>query len=129
MNSHRVLGDSVHGRGNEGRLEGDTLRDWGIERNSRGRKACMVISYAIFSVTASKRCTDVTREDEEIIIGQSTVLARIYKSMDVKAIAFVILGLEHIESMSMIEDLYAASYTRRDWTVVNVAICDGRHVG
>jgi len=39
VNSHVVLGHGVHGRGNEGRLEGDALGDCGVEGDFRGREA------------------------------------------------------------------------------------------
>jgi hypothetical protein len=39
VNRHVVFGDCVHGRGDKGRLDGNALRDWGIEVDINGGKA------------------------------------------------------------------------------------------
>lgn len=39
VDSHVVFGDRVHGRGDEGRLEGNALRNRGIEVDLDGREA------------------------------------------------------------------------------------------
>ena len=53
VNSHVVLGDCVHGRRDKRRLQGDTLRDRGIEDDIGGGKACRLLgrwSYASWYV-------------------------------------------------------------------------------
>jgi hypothetical protein len=41
-----VLGNCVHGRGDKGRLEGDALRDWGVEGDIGGREAYSEVRMA-----------------------------------------------------------------------------------
>ena len=44
VDSHIVFGDCVHGRGNEGRLEGDALRDGSVKVDIDGGEAyCMIV--------------------------------------------------------------------------------------
>jgi hypothetical protein len=39
VDSHVVLGDSVHGRGQEGSLQGDALGNRGVQADIGGREA------------------------------------------------------------------------------------------
>jgi len=43
VNSHVVFGDGVHGRGDKWRLEGDALRDRGVEGDIDGREAYIAL--------------------------------------------------------------------------------------
>jgi len=57
VNGHVVLGNSVHGRGDEGCLEGDALRDWGVEGDFGGREA-----YGMLGC-----CTNAYRTTEALV--------------------------------------------------------------
>jgi len=74
MDSHLVFGDGVHGRGHERNLKGDALGDWGVENNLRSCKS------------------DIAREDEEIIVGQSAVIFGVDQALDIESVAILILG-------------------------------------
>ena len=69
VDGHLVLGDGVHGRGHEGRLEGDALGDGRVESDLGGGEA------------------DVSRHHEEVIVGKTAVLLRVHQVLDIEAIA------------------------------------------
>jgi hypothetical protein len=73
VDGHLVLCDSVHRGRDEGGLEGDTLGDRRIERDFRGSEA------------------NVAGEEQEVIVGKTTVLGCIHKLVDVEAILHLVL--------------------------------------
>lgn len=90
VDGHLVLSDSVHGRRDEGGLEGDALCDGGIKRHLRGRKA------------------DVAGQQQEVIVGQTAVLGRVHELVEVEAILGLVL-VQHVESRGVVEDLGVAA--------------------
>jgi hypothetical protein len=75
VDSHLVFGDSVHGRGHKGRLEGDALGDRRVKQDLRGREA------------------DVSGKHEEVIVGEASMRPGVHQLCHGKAI----LGLELLE--------------------------------
>lgn len=96
VNSHLVLSDSVHGRGHKRRLDGNALGDGGVKDHLRGREA------------------NVARQQQEVIVGQTTVLGRVHELMEIKAIVGLVL-LEHLQGSGVVK--------RTSESV------DGRHLG
>lgn len=86
VDGHLVLGNGIHRRRDERGLERDPLGDRGVEADLRGREA------------------NVTGEQEEVVVGQTTVLGGVHELVDVEPIAALVL-LEHVQSGSMVEDL------------------------
>lgn len=86
VNGHLVLSHSVHGRRDKGSLEGDALGDVGVEHDLGGGEA------------------NVARKDEEIIVGQATVLDSVHELVEVETIEGLVL-LEHLEGALVIKDL------------------------
>jgi len=85
-NSHVGLGDSVHGRRDEGGLEGDALGDLGLELDGMSLEV------------------DESRKDQEVIVGQTTLGDRVHQLLGGETIATV-LGtalLELLESLGVI---------------------------
>ncbi len=79
-NSHFVLSDGIHGGGDKWCLEGNALGDWRLQRDfGRGE-------------------ANVTWQNQEIIVCQTSVLLRIQKALDVESITLLILleGLDRI---------------------------------
>ncbi|KAI6769888.1 hypothetical protein HG530_004517 [Fusarium avenaceum] len=85
VDGHLVLRDSVHRGRDEGGLEGDTLSDGRIERDFRGSEA------------------NVAGEEQEVIVGKTTVLGCIHKLVDVEAILHLVL-LQHLEGCGEVEN-------------------------
>ena len=85
VDGHLVLGDGVHGGGHKGRLERDALGDGGIEGDLGGREA------------------NVAGEDEEVVVGQTTVLGRVHELLSVEAIAGLVLG-QDVHGRGVVED-------------------------
>ncbi len=69
---HLVLGDSVHRRGDKWSLEGDALGDWGLEGDARGWKV------------------DGAWKDQEVVVGETTVLVGVEELMDGESIRAVL---------------------------------------
>ncbi len=86
VNGHLVLGDGVHGRRHKGSLERDALGDVGVKGDLGGREA------------------NVAREDEEVIVGQATVLNGVHELVEIEAIEGLVLA-EHLEGSLVIKDL------------------------
>lgn len=55
--------------------------------------------------THSAAHTNVTREDEEVVVGQTAVVLGVEESLDVDAIALGILVLDNLESVLVVKDL------------------------
>ena len=49
--------------------------------------------------------TNVTREDEEVVVGQTTVVLGVEEGLDVDAIALGVLALDNVESVLVVKDL------------------------
>lgn len=96
---HLVLGDSVHRRGDERSLEGDSLGDWRLEVDGRGWEA------------------NVAWKDEEIVVCKPTVLVGVEELLNGKAITLLVLVLEDIHSGSGVEDLLALGEAQTSWNV------------
>lgn len=86
MDGHLVLGDGVHGGGDEGGLESDALGDGGIERNLGGGE------------------TDIARQNEEVVVSQTTVNLGVHQILNTEAITGVVL-LEDLLGLGVIQDL------------------------
>jgi hypothetical protein len=120
-----MLGDSVHGGRDKGCLERDTLRDRCLEIDGGGREAFCCQLHSFLS-TRSGKSTNEAWKNEEVVVCESSVLTRIYEGVDIKTITLLVLILEHIESLSIVEDLDALGHGR-DGSVVHVAVSDRRH--
>lgn len=88
VDGHLVLGDSVHGGGDKGSLEGDALGDGRVEDDFRGREA------------------NVAGQQQEVIVGQTAVLGRVHELVEVEAIVRLVL-LEDIESGLVVKNVGA----------------------
>lgn len=88
VDGHLVLGDGVHGGRDEGRLEGDALRDGRVERDLGGGEA------------------NVSRQQQEVIVRQTAVLGRVHELVDVEPIEPLVLG-QDLEGLGVVQDLEA----------------------
>lgn len=70
--SHVGLGDSVHGRGEEGGLEGDALGDLGLELDGMSLEV------------------DEPGEDQKVIVGQTTLSDRVHQLLGGETVATVL---------------------------------------
>lgn len=86
VDSHLVLSDSVHGGRHKGSLKCDALGDGGVELDSGGREA------------------NVTRQQQEVVVGQTAVLSGIHELVNIEAIAGLVL-LEELKSLGVVEGL------------------------
>lgn len=86
MDGHLVLGDRVHGGGDEGGLERDALRDGGIEGDVGGGEA------------------NVARQEEEVIVRQTAVNLGVHEILNAESIAGFIL-LEDLLGLGVVQDL------------------------
>lgn len=86
VDGHLVLGDGVHGRGDEGGLEGDSLCYGRIKGNIGGGE------------------TNVARQEEEIIVGEASSQLGVHQVLDAQTIAALVL-LEEVEGGGVVEDL------------------------
>lgn len=86
VDGHLILSHSVHRGGDKGSLESDALGDLGVKRDGGGGEA------------------DVAGEEEEIIVGQATVLGGVHELVDVKTIEGLVL-LEHLKGIEVVKDL------------------------
>lgn len=86
MDGHLMLSDSVHGRGDKGDLEGDSLCDGGIESDLGGREA------------------NVSRQEQEVIVGKTSAQLGVHQVLDTEAIT-TLKFLENVEGLSVVEDL------------------------
>lgn len=89
MNGHFMLGDGVHGRRNEGRLQDDVLGNGRIERDLRGSKA------------------NVARQDEEVIVRQTTASLCVHQLLNGEPISGLIL-LEELDGLGVVEEVRLA---------------------
>lgn len=94
VDGHLVLGDSVHGGRDEGRLKRNTLSDGGVERHLGGSEA------------------NVAREQQEVIVGQTAVLGRVHELVEVEAILGLVL-VEHLQGGRVVEDLSRGHFGER----------------
>lgn len=85
MDRHRVFRNSVHRRGDERGLQTDPPGDPGLEPDLGSGEV------------------DVPRQDEEIIVGNTSTLRRVQQFFDTKTIAGFILFAQDFESLGMIE--------------------------
>jgi len=53
--------------------------------------------------------TNITRQDQEVIIGETTVFGRVQKGLSVESISGVILVLEDFEGLCVVKDLVVAN--------------------
>lgn len=86
VNRHVMLGDSVHGRGHKGRLQGDAPGNFRIELDRRGGEA------------------DISWQDEEIIVGETALGLGVHELLDTQSITALVL-LEDFLSRCVVEDL------------------------
>lgn len=100
VDSHLVLSDGVHGRGDKRCLKGDALGDGGIEAHSRSGEA------------------NVARQEEEVVVGQTSMGLGVHKILDGEAITALVL-LEELLGLGVVQNLGHA--VDRDGTV------GGRH--
>ena len=91
VNGHLVLGDGIHGRGDQGHLEGDALGDGGIEGDGRGGEA------------------NVTRKEQEIIVGETALGLGVHEIADVEAITTLVL-LEDLHGGGVVQEGVVAVY-------------------
>lgn len=49
--------------------------------------------------------TDVSRQDEEVVVGQSTILVRVKEALDIKPVARFVVGLEDLQCLGVVQDL------------------------
>lgn len=96
---HLVLSDGVHRRGDEWSLEGDALGDWGVEGDSGGWKA------------------NVAWEDEEVVVGEASVLVGVEELGDIQSITDLVLVLEDLQGLGRVEDLLALGKAQASWNV------------
>lgn len=73
VDGHLMLGDRVHGRGQEGRLQGDALGDGRVEVDLGGGEA------------------DVARQDQEVVVRQATVLLGVHEVVNAEPITVRVL--------------------------------------
>ena len=89
VDGHLVLCDRVHGRRDEGGLESDPLGDRRIKHDLGGGKP------------------NVAREQQEVIVSQTTMLGRVHELMKIQPIAALVL-LEHLQGLGEVRDLGGA---------------------
>jgi len=51
------------------------------------------------------KITDIAREHQEVVVGQSTVDSRIQKNFCVQTISFLVFVTKYIESLCVVQDL------------------------
>lgn len=73
-------------------------------------------------ITASKRPTDISRLDEEVVVCQGTIFLRVEQVVDIKTIAGLVL-LEYFEGISPVQLLEVS--VERDAIAGNISISDG----
>lgn len=50
------------------------------------------------------KSTDVSGEDEEIIVGQGTMLVRVQKGFDIQAIHYFVFILQNLQSLCVVQE-------------------------
>lgn len=118
VDGHVVLSDSVHGRRQKRSFQRDALGNGGVQSDIGGREA--YISQILLDRARKSRIwgrlTDVTGEDEEVIVGQSSVLVGVQKSVHVQPILRGI-GLRNLNGLGVVLDLSLHGGTRRSLLV------------
>ena len=84
VDGHLVFRDSVHRRRDEGGSESDALGDGRFKADLRGSEA------------------NVAREEQEVVVGQTTVLGCVHKLMDVETIPLLVL-LENLKGLGVVK--------------------------
>lgn len=99
---HVGFRDGVHGRTDQGCLQGDLLCDFALEDDGRGRKV------------------DVSRQDEKVVVSQSAVDFGVHEVCGGEAVGDICCT-EDLICLCMIEDLCGRGSVD--------AVCGGRHLG
>lgn len=84
------------------------------------------MSFFSHSIAVSRSCTNVAREDQKIVVSQSTVFLGVNQRLSREAISFFVVGLEYIEGVRGIEDFCAGDEVCSD-EPVRVADGGGTH--
>lgn len=96
---HLVLSDGVHRRGDKWSLEGDALGDWRVEGDGGGWEA------------------NVAWEDEEVVVGEASILMGVEELGDIESITDLVLVLEDLQGRGSVEDLLALGKAQASWNV------------
>lgn len=109
MNGHGVFGDGIHGGGEERSLDRDALSDGGVESDSIRREACVVLGLSMVLIPPYAIRTDVSGENEEVVVSKSTIQLGVDQGLNVQSI-LALLGilLKDFQSLGVFEYLGVA---------------------
>lgn len=105
VNGHVVLSDSIHGRREERSLESNALGDRSVEVDFGGGEAFEKSQSRSPLAFAKLERTDVARQDQEIVVGETTVPLGINEGVDVDAIVLSIVLLQNLQGGGVVEHL------------------------
>jgi hypothetical protein len=108
VNGHVMFRHRVHGRGDEGRLEGDALRDGGVERDFGGREALGATSAWGVLPDGETGHTDVARKHEKVVVSEAAVPLGVDEGLDIDSIALGVLVLEYLEGLGVVQGVGSA---------------------
>lgn len=102
VNSHIMFSNGIHGGGDKWSLERDPLGDWRIENDFGSSKS------------------NVTGKNEEIIVGQASVLLGVEEGLDIQSIALFIL-FKDLKSLGAVQKLIGRA--KVSGSRLRVAVC------